>query len=315
MLSYNNIASGDDIFSPMDGTDLACEVWDGGEDVLCCDEILVLPDGTVHIDRMEIVTEGAAQRLGRRRGKYITATFPQTLSKLCAASRSIVASMLADELLSFSDRLCGQKAKGDLAVLVAGLGNSDLTADGIGPATASLVAATSHLRDLDIGSYKALGCSAVSVVIPGVLGRTGIESADILRGAIKASRPDLLIAVDSLAARSCRRLGSTLQLTDSGITPGSGVDNGRTALTHKTLGVPIISVGVPTVVGSATLIFEALHEAGVIADDRSDVSPKLSAVLGERQNFFVSPRDADLVTTAAADIISCAVNSAFGIIE
>lgn len=300
---------------PIDGTDLACEAWDGGDGLERTEETIEGYDGTFRIERMQIVTEGAAKRLGRRRGRYITLTLPFSLAALGTESCRDVGDLLSCELTKLACELCGRLPDGSLGVLVAGLGNSDMTADAIGPSTVAHITATRHLRELDSDLYRALNCSSVSVISPGVLGRTGIESADVLRGAIGAVRPDLFVAVDALAARSCDRLGCTIQLTDSGITPGSGVDNGRGALTHKTLGVPIISIGVPTVVGSSTLILDALIKAGMVSDGRHDLPPKLRAMLENRQSFFVSPRDADLITAAAADIISRAINSAFGVVE
>lgn len=303
------------IVLPVDGTDLACEVWDGGEGVIQSEEDVTTDNGTVRIDRMQIVTDGAAKRLGRRRGRYITFTFPQALSVFCGSYRDAVAKLIEKELLYLARELSDRPIGGDFGVLVVGLGNSDLTVDALGPATAALVTATAHLREQTGNIYKMLDCSAISVISPGVAGRTGIESADIIRGAVNAACPDLLIVIDSLAARSCKRLGCTIQLTDSGINPGSGVDDGRGTLTHKNIGIPIISIGVPTVVGSSTLIYEALLEAKMVTDDRTAIPPNLAAVLDNRKSFFVSPQDSDLITSVAADIISRAINLAFGVVE
>ncbi len=300
---------------PFNGTDLACEAWDGGEGSSYSEEVVATNDGMVRIERMQIVTEGAAKRLCHRRGRYITITLPCSLAVLGTESCRNVGDLLSCELIKLTCELCGRPPDGNFDVIAAGLGNSDMTADAIGPNTAARISPTRHLRELDGDLYCALGCSAVSVISPGVIGRTGIESADVLRGAIATVRPDLLVVVDALAARSCDRLGRTVQLTDSGITPGSGVDNTRGALTYKTLGVPIISIGVPTVVGSSTLIFDALLEAGMVNSDYCALPPKLKAVLDNRQSFFVSPQDADLINSVASDIISRAINSAFGVIE
>ncbi len=294
-------------------TDLACEAWDGSSGVICSEESTEAAAVTVSVTRMRIVTRAAAERLGRRRGNYITAASGRSFSELDELSAEAFSGILKKELRQLCESLCDRPIDAGFGVLVAGLGNSDMTADAVGPECAAMISATRHLRELEAGIYGALGCSAISVVTPGVLGQTGIESAELLRGAVKAAAPDLVIAVDALAARSCERLGRTVQLSDTGITPGSGVGNERKALTRTTLGVPVISIGVPTVVDSSTLVWEALQKAGMTGSDEDDeLPPALREVLENGRSFFVSPREGDVITKQAAKMIAAAIEGVFG---
>ena len=176
-------------------------------------------------------------------------------------------------------RLMGE---GVNSVLVAGLGNDAMTPDAIGPAALRHVLVTRHLS----GEAGFSSLAAVSALSPGVLGRTGLEAAELLRGAVRAVRPDAVIAVDALASRSLSRLCSTVQLTDAGLVPGSGVGNRRSAIDRSSLGVPVIAVGVPTVVDAATMALDILEEAGLDAFDPS-------ALRGRGTEVFVTPRDID----------------------
>ena len=154
--------------------------------------------------------------------------------------------------------------------------------------------------------FCAAGCASLSAGAPGVLGQTGIETSELLRGAVQYVRPDVVIAVDALAARGCARLASTVQIADVGIEPGSGVGNHRTAVAHTTLGVPVISVGVPTVVNSATLVYDALQAAGIKNRDES-----LKKVLETGKSFFVSPKECDLICDRVSSLLADAIDIAF----
>jgi spore protease len=146
----------------------------------------------------------------------------------------------------------------------------------------------------------------VSVISPGVLAQTGIESFEIISSLCKKIDFDLIIAIDSLAARSCDRLATTIQISDTGITPGSGIGNSRVRLDRESLGVPVIAIGVPTVVESRTLIYDAIAKAKSKA-----LSQEIERILSEESSFFVSPKDSDVITENAAKIISSSINSAF----
>ena len=169
--------------------------------------------------------------------------------------------------------------------LVAGLGNAAMTPDAVGPLAAEYVIATRHLKDSMPDAVR--GLSPVCVTTPGVLGSTGIETAELLKAAASVARPAQVIAVDALAAASLDRLCGTVQLSDSGIVPGSGVGNNRAALNRETLGVPVIALGVPTVVDAASF-----------SDDPA------------AKGMFVTPRDIDASVRSLSKLLGYAINLA-----
>lgn len=178
-------------------------------------------------------------------------------------------------------------------VVVAGLGNDGITADSIGPKTVGRLVVTHHLRRLNPSLYSALGFGDVAAVAPGVLGQTGLESAVLIKAATAQIKPACLIAVDALAARSLERLATTVQLTTVGISPGSGVCNSREEISAKTMGCPVIAIGVPTVVDAPTLLSEM---GGKCADGT--------------ESFFVTPKESDVMTRVMAELIAAAINAA-----
>jgi spore protease len=138
-----------------------------------------------------------------------------------------------------------------------------------------------------------------------VLAQTGIETAEIIKSAINSTTPDVLILVDALAARSCDRLAATIQVSDQGINPGSGIGNRRDAITKEMMGVPVITIGVPTIVDSSTLVYDALQQGGF---DTDNISNNLREVLENGRSFFVSLKESDLIISQMAELISEAVN-------
>lgn len=147
---------------------------------------------------------------------------------------------------------------------------------------------------------------SISAITPGVSGQTGIDSYELVSGAVKTVRPDLVIAIDALASRSVERLATTIQITDSGITPGSGIGNHTKALNKTSLGIPVIAIGVPTMVSSSTLVYDTLEQSGV-----SDISKELQQVLENGKSFYVTTNDCDEVVNKLSKLISSALNKAF----
>ncbi len=261
--------------------------------------------GNCSIHRLHIRTAQAASALGKPVGTYVSVESGK-IHHLSRERSGMLSHILAGELRGLAETLTGRRPDPDFCVLVAGLGNAELTADALGPATVGKLTATRHLREHELTLYRELGCSALAAFAPGVLGQTGIETLELLRGAVRTVGPDLVVAVDALAARSCRRLASTVQLSDTGIVPGSGVGNHRTAITAETLGVPVIALGVPMVVDSSTLVYDALREAGI-----ADISDSLREVLENGRSFFVSPKESDMITRQVSDLLAQAIGSAF----
>ena len=184
-------------------------------------------------------------------------------------------------------------------VLVVGLGNAAMTPDAVGPLTADSVLVTRHL--ISAMPRQFAGFRPVSVVRTGVLGTTGVESAEAVAGVAEQVQPAAIIAVDALASRRRERVCATVQLSDTGITPGSGVGNHRAALNRETLGVPVIAVGIPTVVDAATLAADLLEEAGVEHID----ADRLRQGQG---NMMVTPRDIDAQVRDLSKVVGYGIN-------
>lgn len=190
-------------------------------------------------------------------------------------------------------------------VLVVGLGNDSITPDALGPRCISLLLATRHIgKEL----AKAIGMHplrSVAGIIPGVLGKTGIETAEIIEAVVKKIKPAAVIAIDALASRKLSRLGTTVQLTDTGISPGSGVGNRRAAISRETLGVPVVSIGVPTVVDGATMALDLLETIGAKPEQL-----RRFGELSKQELMMVTPKEIDLVIERAAMLVAMAINRA-----
>ncbi len=224
---------------------------------------------------VEVKDAAAAKALGKPAGTYITLDLrpyyehaEDAFARAAQAVGAEVRALIGDTEIK--------------TALVVGLGNAAMTPDAVGPQTAEHVLVTRHL--MHDSAFSAL--TAVSVLTPGVLGRTGMEAAETVRGAARTVHPDVLIVVDALASRSLARVCTTVQLSDTGLVPGSGVGNRRRALNRASLGIPVIAVGVPTVVDAATLALDILEEAGA-----GDLDP--AALRGHGAGVMVTPRDID----------------------
>lgn len=253
-----------------------------------CEELSV---GEARITRITVVDSRGEEALGKPRGHYITIEVPPFAKEEVAddTRRSAVTVELA--------RMLPKEG----TVLVAGLGNTDITPDALGPKAAEKILATRHIsetlsKELGLGKLR-----SVSVIAPGVLGKTGMETAEMLRGAVEQIHPAAVIVIDAMASRRLSRLGCTVQLSDTGIIPGSGVGNKRKEINQTTLGVPVISMGVPTVVDAQTLAADLLTKHP--EDTHEDMNAN-----GER--MVVTPREIDTLITHASDLIALSVNCA-----
>lgn len=263
-------------------------------------------EGGTTVEVLTVNDDEASSECGKPRGRYVTLS-GKALSDGTLGTED-AAKTLEDELRTLI-RGVSRKVTGETSVLVAGLGNRSITPDALGARCADKINATRHVMGR-FGVFDELGCSSVSVLSPGVLAETGIESVELIKCAAKEVSPDFLIVIDAMAARKASRLASTIQLSDAGLSPGGGVGNRRPAIDRDTVGYPVISIGSPTVVGSSTLIWDALEEAGI-----DDVSPSLRSVLENGKDFFVTLNDSDAVIERLSDVISRAVNGALGTSE
>ena len=247
------------------------------------------------ITRMKITTQKAANSLGKERGTYITCEFKALTEDFTAADKRLlkIGEQLR-ELLPVSGN-----------VLVVGIGNHNITPDALGPKAASKVLATRHILGTVAASLGLEKLRSVCVVSPGVLGQTGIEVGELVSGIINNADISAVIAIDALASRKLKRLGCTVQISDTGIAPGAGVGNHRKVINKATMGVPVISVGVPTVVDAATLA------ADLISPNDEEESEKVrNKFLPDGKDMVVTPREIDLLIERASLLIGMAINVA-----
>ena len=250
---------------------------------------------------IRIVTDEASARLMKPKGRYITIDTGRIW--LAGDDRVKLASeLIAKKLAGLSKELVGHSPE---SILIAGLGNRRITADALGDEACGLLTVTRHIkphREL----YELLGGRELSAVTPGVLGQTGIESAELVAAACERVKPELVVAIDSLCARSTDRLATTVQLGSAGISPGSGIGNRRRALDRETLGVPVIALGIPTVVDSSTLVTDALEKAGI-----TEIGEPLREVLENGRSFFVTPKETDTIVRELSRLVADAITTAF----
>ena len=249
--------------------------------------------GQINFCTVRITDQSAADAVGKAMGDYVTVTTPPFHS---------AAEITEKEICRIAGRIAAM-LPGQGLVLVVGLGNNDITPDAIGPRTIHRVLATRHISGelkLQAGLEK---LRAVAALAPGVLGQTGIETSEIVGSVTKDIKPEAVVVIDALAARSTKRLGCTIQIANTGISPGSGVMNSRRELSHQTLGVPVISIGVPTVVDASTLAIDLLPESQEADGLRSLFEP-------EGQQMMITPREIDNLISHACHTLSLALNKA-----
>ena len=289
-------------------TDLACEACPEGEDLPLGATVERSDNGRIKLERMK-VDESAAKIIEKPSGNYAT-FFSERFSWLDGVTVSEFSSLLSKELEKIAENLTQKKINGDFSVFAVGLGNSGMTPDAVGPETVSKLNATGHIATERPELFDKLGCGKLFSLAPGVEGQTGVDTYDIISSVTANIKPDLVIAIDALAARNCDRLASTIQISDVGIVPGSGVGNRRKELSKNTLGVPVIAIGVPTVVDSSALVKDALERAGI-----NELSDKMTEILENGRRFFVAPKDCDEITRCASVLIADSINKTFGISE
>ena len=290
---------------------------------------------SIRMTEVSILNEKGAESMGKPMGTYLTMEDPglsETEDVYCEAA----AGELGRQLASLIRKNCASTMAG-LSILVAGLGNRQVTPDSLGPRVVDGLSMNRHLRTEPgrrNGTYLYTAEKAgrtvhpvLSGIHPGVMAQTGMETAEIVRGVVRESRPDLVIAVDALAARNVHRLASTIQLTDTGIHPGSGVGNHRRGMTRENLGVPVIAIGVPTVVDAATIVndtmenfiaaletSENLKGVGVVLQgyNSAEKYELVKELIAPHLNgMFVTPKDIDETIRRISYTVSEALNLLF----
>jgi len=275
-------------------TDLAMErtVYPGGlgEGVA----VQTQHEGSAEITWVRIHTAAAANRLGKPEGTYWTMTHPE-LPNLSPEERIEVARQVAQTLRIMLP------PKGD--VLVLGLGNRRMTADALGDRVVSGILVTRHMQEDSLRGVCAMS--------PGVLGITGVETAELALGLVERLKPAAVLVVDALAAMETSHIGTTIQLTDTGIHPGSGVGNHRMGITQETMHVPVIAMGIPMVVYSSTIVRDALKNILSAEKNDDDAHAMAEQLVGQaKADLVVTPRNIDELVAGLADMLALAVNSA-----
>lgn len=250
-------------------------------------------EGNIKITNIEILNDSASQSLKKPKGKYVTIEFPTLTDNFQHSDKRI--EIVSKEIASLITN------KG--LVLVVGVGNTDITPDALGPKATSYILATRHIKGELARSTGLDKLRPVSAIFPGVLGQTGIETSEFITSIVNKLKPSCVIIIDALASKQAKHLGCTIQISNTGITPGSGVGNSRPQINKDTLNVPVISIGVPTVVDASTLAYSLINEDKAPENLNEVISPHGS-------DMMVTPREIDLLIERASKLIGLSINCA-----
>lgn len=273
-------------------TDLAVEAREIAGEHIGGVEFKSYKENGLSISRLTVKNQKAKQALGKEIGTYITIELPSLTDNFTETDERLVT--IGEEIR----RLLPVNG----LVLVAGLGNIEITPDSLGPKTSSRILATRHITG-EIAKATGLDrLRPVAVMQTGVTGQTGIETGEYILSIVKRIRPNAVVVIDALASRKLERLGCTMQISDTGISPGAGVGNHRTKISKETIGVPVIAIGVPTVVDVQTLASDLL---------KGDCNRKTqNLIMPNGRQMVVTPKEIDLLTERASRLIAFALNGA-----
>ena len=275
-------------------------------------------DENIKIERVKITNENGEKAIGKPIGDYITID----IQKLKIAQEEEInkaAEAVSSELKKVIDKHVNKEGE----ILVVGLGNIYVTPDSLGPKVINEIDVTRHLINY-LPQYVEEGTRMVSAIAPGVLGTTGIETVEILKGVVDNIKPKLIIVIDALASRSIERISSTVQLSDTGIVPGAGVGNKRSEISQNTLGIPVIAIGIPTVVETAVLVNDSLDlfisklQEEAKSNDylnqlkEQDNYEEIKEALNPKEyNLIVTPKEIDDLIENMKDVVARGINFAF----
>jgi len=267
------------------------------------------------VTSVKIMSDEAAEEMGKAKGEYVTIDAPKLKLNDEAFNEKV-----GEKLIEVVKRITNMKPTD--TVLVVGLGNEKITADALGPKVISKIDITRHLLEY-VPQYMKPGTRSICGIAPGVLGTTGIETGEIIKGIVEKIKPNIIIAIDALASRRIERIATTIQIANTGIVPGSGLGNHRNAITQETMGVPVIAIGVPTVVEAAVIANDALElfveklqkEARsnkslnelIEQDNYEEIK---SALMPNDINLVVTPKDIDELIENIKEIIVKGINFA-----
>lgn len=253
----------------------------------------------IHVTKVFIESKNGSKALGKPMGIYVTLEVPNMVEADLDYHEeiSIQISKILKEMMPNKDQ--------EKKILVVGLGNRDVTADALGPRSVDNLLITRHvIHQFGAAAYDKEKMNQISAIAPGVMAMTGMEAAEIVSGIVGETKPDLIIAIDALAARSTKRLNRTVQITNTGIHPGSGVGNYRNALTEESMGIPVFAIGIPTVVDAGTIVKDIMDKQGFKGTEEP-------AGLAELNKFYVTGKDIDEIIKRLSFTVSEALNKAF----
>ncbi len=266
-----------------------------------------VPEVDAVITKVQIETKNAAKRMGKPVGTYITMEVPG-LAEDDTGFHEEISRLLAEqirELLGKEDSL------EDKSIMIVGLGNRAVTADALGPKVIDHLSVTRHILTTYGKEAYTRAVPSISAMEPGVMAKTGIETSEMVAGVVNKTHPDYLIVIDALAARSTKRLYTTIQISNTGISPGSGVGNHRNAINEEVMGVPVLAIGIPTVVDAATIVgdaceawwHESLKEPGPFPEE-------VRKYFRDLKNMYVTTKEIDEIIECISYTVSEALNSA-----
>lgn len=276
----------------------------------------------IRITKIDVLNEQGSRAINKLPGHYITIEVP-ALRQKDSDLQDRVAKKLAQEFEIFLEKIGIKK---DAKALIIGLGNWNVTPDALGPLVVENVMVTRHYFELMPNEVEP-GYRAVSAIAPGVLGTTGIESSEIVQGIVERSKPDFIIAIDALASRALERVNTTIQIADTGIHPGSGIGNKRKGITKEVLGIPVIAIGVPTVVYASTIVNSAIDMMHKHFKEQTNNTGQILGLLDDMQeeerlmlvkevlnpvghDLLVTPKEIDEFIEDIANIIASGLNAA-----
>ncbi len=265
-------------------------------------------ESEISVTKVMIESKNAAKSMGKPIGTYVTLEAPRLIESDESYHREV-----SREIAKHIKQLIPEIQE-ELSILVVGLGNQDVTADALGPRVVDNLLITRHvIKEYGKVAYEKEKMHCISSIAPGVMAKTGMETAEIVKGVVQETNPDVVLVIDALASRSVKRLNRTIQITNTGIHPGSGVGNHRNALTEESLGVLVVAIGVPTVVDAATIVKDALEKIYKIPSKELPTYSEESDVNGfhDFYNMYVTSKDIDEMIKRLSFTVSEAINIAF----
>lgn len=274
----------------------------------------------IHVTKVRVENEEGARKIGKAIGDYITLEAP-ALDDTDVSYHREITTEVSEQLKALIPDIKNKK------ILVAGVGNREMAPDALGPMVADHLFITRHLiQEYGSNSEVTHGMGCVSAIAPGVMAQTGIETREILLGTVKETKPDVLIVIDALAARSVRRLNKTIQITNTGIAPGAGVGNRRYGIDEESMGIPVIAIGIPTVIDAATIVNDTVGNLLAVMEETKNrltehiwegVAPfneqeryqlMRELMAPEMMNMFVTPKNIDEIIVQMSYTLSEAIN-------